>query len=102
MYDSLLGFHMGEPDLFVRAAKFLMKYAKDVDLARKTLFKGIRLHKRNPTLYQEFFKIELDFAAKKRRQAKEGKLSRITSSFTPYPPLAPAVCGAAFVASYCI
>lgn len=71
LYDSLLGFHMGEVDLFIKAARFLIKYVKDIDLARKTLFKGIRIHRRNHLLYLEFFKIELDFALKKRRECQE-------------------------------
>lgn len=72
IYDSLLSFHMGEAQLFINSAKFLMKYVRDVDLARKTLFKGIRMHKNDPLLYQEIFKIELDFAARKRRESAEG------------------------------
>lgn len=73
LYDSLLNFHLGDVDLFINAAKFMMKYIRDVDLARKTLFKGIRIHKRNKKLYLELFKVELDFAARKRKEAKEGK-----------------------------
>lgn len=77
LYDSLLGFHMGEVDLFIKAARFLIKYVKDIDLARKTLFKGIRIHRRNHLLYLEFFKIELDFALKKRRECQEGNNSTL-------------------------
>lgn len=51
----------------------MMKYIRDVDLARKTLFKGIRIHKKNKKLYLELFKVELDFAARKRKETKEGK-----------------------------
>lgn len=68
---------MGEVDLFIKAARFLIKYVKDIDLARKTLFKGIRIHKRNHLLYLEFFKIELDFALKKRRECQEGNNSTL-------------------------
>lgn len=67
---------MGDPELFINSAKFMMKYIKDVDLARKTLFKGIRLHKRNPRLYLELFKTELDFAMRKRKESKEGNCNR--------------------------
>lgn len=72
IYDSLLSFHMGEAKLFINSAKFLMKYVRDVALARRTLFKGIRLHKNDPLLYQEIFRIELDFASRKRRESSEG------------------------------
>lgn len=63
---------MGDAELFVKAAKFLTKYVKDIDFARKMLFKGIRLHKREPQLYLEFFRMELEFVAKKRKEAKNG------------------------------
>lgn len=72
LYDSLLNFHMGDVQLFISAAQFMMKYVKDVDLARKTLFKGIRIHKQNRDLYLELFKVELDFAVRKRKESKEG------------------------------
>lgn len=71
LYDTLLNFHSSDIDIFISAAKFMMRYIRDVDLARKTLFKGIRVHKRNKKLYLELFKVELDFAARKRKEAKD-------------------------------
>lgn len=58
---------MSNVELFSKAANFMIKYLKDINLARKTLFKGIRMHNYSQHLYLELFRIELEHAAKKRR-----------------------------------
>ena len=84
LYESLLSLHMSNAELFSNAAKFMIKYLDDINLARKMLFKGIRIHKRCKSLYLDFFHIELEYAAKKRRQCEKSNFDRSVSYFRTY------------------